>query len=254
VTPRAPAEAYGAFAWAYDPALGNRFFKSIEPELRRLLDQFPPPGRRHLDLACGSGIALEWFLRRRYRSVGLDASLPMLDLARSRSKVPLIAGDMRSLPFRGGFSLVTSIYDSLNHLLRRKDLQETFHQVGRLLAGGGIFLFDVNHPDVYPRVWGLQEPFVSEGKDHRLEMETRWSSFFGRGEARISGWAMAGSKRVEIRERRLQRAWPSAMIRAALGAAGLEVLEERLFDPYREDDGPVKVIFAARKQGPGTRG
>jgi SAM-dependent methyltransferase len=245
--PGAPTEAYGAFALAYDPALGNRFFRSIEPELRRLLDAFPPPGRRHLDLACGSGIALEWFVRRRFRSVGLDASLPMLDLARSRTEAPLIAGDMRALPFRTGFALVTSIYDSLNHLLRRKDLEGTFNQVGQLLATGGIFLFDVNHPDVYPRVWGLQEPFVSEGVGHRLEMETRWSRFFGRGEARISGWAMAGSKRVEIRERRLQRAWPSAQIRLALGRAGLEILEERLFDPYREDDGPVKVIFAARK-------
>lgn len=242
-----PAEAYEAFAWAYDPALGTRFFQSIEPELRRLLDSFPPPGRRHLDLACGSGIALEWFQSRRFRSIGLDASLPMLDLARSRTAAPLVAADMRALPFRLGFSLITSIYDSLNHLLRRRDLEATFNQVGALLAAGGIFLFDVNHPDVYPRVWGLQEPFVSEGTDHRLEMETRWSSFFGRGEARIRGWAMAGSRRVEIRERRLQRAWTSGQIRAALQRAGLETLEERLFDPYGEEDGPVKIVFAARK-------
>ena len=57
----ANSEAYGAFAYAYDKALGERFFKSVRRLLDDLLERYPTPKRSHLDLACGTGLAVESF-------------------------------------------------------------------------------------------------------------------------------------------------------------------------------------------------
>lgn len=247
---KAPAkpEAYGAFAFAYDPALGERFFSAVEPLLDALVRGLPRTGL-HLDVACGSGLAAEWFESRGFRSIGLDASIPMLGIARGRA-ARLIAADMRAMPFRGKFGIATSFYDSLNHLLSRADLRATFQEVGRCLAPGGAFLFDVNHPQIYPRVWGAVDPYESSGADHRLEIDTRWSAALGRGEARVHGWAMTERGVIQIDERRRQRAWTERDLRAALRDAGLQAIEVIPFNPFGEDESvPAKLVFLAKKFG-----
>ena len=242
------SEAYGSFAWAYDEALGLRYFESISTLIEELLETGGIREGRHLDVACGSGLAVEWLRSKGFRSVGVDASLPMLAVGRPRSP-RLVAGDMRALPLRADFSLITSLYDSLNHLLSTRDLRTTFHEVSALLEDGGAFVFDVNHPAVYPRVWGASEPYESTADDHHLEIRTRWSPLFGRGVARVSGWARNGDALVTIHERRRQRAWSEKTLRAVVEETGLTVERVIPFDPYAEedDDHPVKLVFVARK-------
>lgn len=243
----ANSEAYGAFAFAYDPALGERFFAAIEP----LIDGIVRPlgrGGSHLDVACGSGLAARWFESRGFVSVGLDASLPMLGIARGRL-ARLVAADMRAMPFRGRFAVATSFYDSLNHLLSRRDLAATFDEVARCLEPGGTFLFDVNHPRIYPKVWGAVDPYESAGADHELAIHTRWSPTMRRGEARVQGWAATGRGIVPIDERRRQRAWTEPELRTILHRSGLDAIEVIPFDPFAEGhDTPVKLFFVARRR------
>ena len=70
-----PTEAYGAFAYAYDRALGSRFFKAVRTLLDETLEKYPTPKRTHLDVACGTGLVLRHFRERGWKSTGIDASL-----------------------------------------------------------------------------------------------------------------------------------------------------------------------------------
>src|SRR5579864_9396063 len=79
------SEAYASFAYAYDQALGQRFFRAIRRLLRRAIEQHPPRVKTHLDVGCGTAIAVEYFQRLGYRSVGVDLSLSMLQLGRRRA-------------------------------------------------------------------------------------------------------------------------------------------------------------------------
>jgi predicted TPR repeat methyltransferase len=79
-------EAYGAFAYAYDRALGERFFRAAQRMLDDLLAKYPTPKRTHLDLACGTGLVVDYFRTRGWKSTGVDASVAMLEtFARCRS-------------------------------------------------------------------------------------------------------------------------------------------------------------------------
>jgi SAM-dependent methyltransferase len=242
-------EAYLEFAFAYDQALGRRFLASFKPLLRGLLRRHPPPSRRHVDLACGTGLALEFFARSGYRSVGVDGSVPMLTLARTRGR-RLVAGDLRELPLRGHAGLVTCLYDSLNHMLERDALVAAFRAAGSLMESRSVFVFDMNHPDVYPRTWGLSEPFVSADADHRLILDTRYLPEDRLGIAEVSGWAGKGPARVQISETHRQRAYAEEEVRDALEEAGLGVRELVGFDPFLEgnDGSTVKMVFVAGKK------
>src|SRR5438270_35968 len=108
-------EAYGSFAYAYDQALGQRFFRAVRDLLAAILDRYPASERTHLDLACGTGLVSRFFAERGFQTTALDLSLPMLSIARRRA-ARVVAADIRALPFRRTFGRITCLYDSLNHL------------------------------------------------------------------------------------------------------------------------------------------
>ena len=249
MTPTEPAEAYGAFAYAYDKGLGERFFQAVRRVLDRTLAKYPTPKRTHLDLACGTGLAIQHFRYRGWKSIGVDASMDMLALARKRAK-HLVAGDLRALPLRRRFARITCLYDSLNHLTEREDLRDAFRSVRGVMDHDSLFLFDMNHPDVYRAVWGMAEPFVAEGDDYRLEIATSYRARERSGHALVTGWAHVNGERVEIHEQHTQRAWSETDIEKTLNEGGLAIVEVIDFDPYGEIDDldaeGVKLFYVCR--------
>lgn len=242
MTHHPPSEAYEAFAYAYDKGLGERFFRAASLLVADTLERFPTPKRTHLDVACGTGMAVRWFRERGWKSVGVDASVPMLRVARGG-----VAGDMRHLPFRRKFARITCLYDSLNHLLEPSDLVTAFRSIRGVMDEDSLFLFDVNHPEIYPEVWGLSEPYVAKGHDYHLEIATTYRKREKIGRASVTGWAIMGGQKVEIRELHRQRAYSEREITRALGEAGLAPVDVMNFDPYEEahdiEAPTVKLFF-----------
>ena len=240
-------EAYAAFAYAYDEALGNRFFKAVRTLLDAQLKKHATVEKTHLDIACGTGLAIDYFARRGWRSVGVDASFEMLSMARKRSR-KLVAGDFRTLPLRGTFAWITCLYDSLNHIREKNDLITAFRSIRRLMSDDSLLLFDINHPDIYPVVWGMAEPFVADGLDYHLEIATTYRKREATGRARVTGWAaLPDGSRATIDERHSQRAWREREIAEALTEAGLAPIDVIEFDPYGEaeslDVAAVKLFY-----------
>jgi demethylmenaquinone methyltransferase/2-methoxy-6-polyprenyl-1,4-benzoquinol methylase len=120
-------------------------------------------GDRALDLACGTGDIASAVATRGARTVGLDITHRMLQLARlrqgdggrarlrgsagasSRQAVEFITGDMTTLPFRSAsFDLVTTGYGLRNV----PDLDAAIDEIARVLRPGGRLLsLDFNRPD-----------------------------------------------------------------------------------------------------------
>jgi SAM-dependent methyltransferase len=120
-------------------------------------------GGRVLELGCGTGRISLPLGRAGVPLVGIDRSTAMLTRARTRvrrarlaSKVRLIRGDIRLLPFESGrarsrgslptetpaevgFSMVLAPYGLLQSLLSDLDLAATLAEVRRVLQPGGTF-------------------------------------------------------------------------------------------------------------------
>jgi SAM-dependent methyltransferase len=242
------SEAYGAFAHAYDRALGARFFKAVRLLLDQMLEKYPTPKRTHLDVACGTGLVVNHFAARGWKSTGIDASLEMLSRAGGR----IALADMRALPFRRPFARITCLYDSLNHMLAREELVAAFRAMREVMGDDSLLFFDVNHPEIYPEVWGIAEPYVSSAADHHLQIATTYRKREKLGKAMVTGWAVVGGRKVEIRELHRQRAYSEREIVSALAEAHMEAVEVLDFDPYGEEieARTVKLFFVARPTAP----
>ena len=113
------------------------------------------PGQRALDLAAGTGDIAFAIAARGAKTIGLDITHRMLQLAhlrqrsggraRSIERVEFITGDMTSLPFRSGsFDLVTTGYGLRNV----PELGLAIDEIARVLKPGGRMLsLDFNRPE-----------------------------------------------------------------------------------------------------------
>ena len=104
------------------------------------------PGERALDLAAGTGDIAFAVAARGAKTIGLDITHRMLQLARAKSSaVTFITGDMISLPFASNsFDLVTTGYGLRNV----PDLDAAIDEIARVLKPGGRLLsLDFNKPE-----------------------------------------------------------------------------------------------------------
>ena len=126
-----------------------------------------------LDLACGLGLHALRFAEKGVPPVGLDYSAPLLELARARNdSLPLVRGDMRSLPFRdGSFSSVVNFFTSFGYFLRETDNVAVVAEIERVLAPRGRFLCDTFGRDYVIARLIPEESRASAGREYRIR---RW--------------------------------------------------------------------------------
>jgi ubiquinone/menaquinone biosynthesis methyltransferase len=104
------------------------------------------PGERALDLAAGTGDIAFAVAARGAKTIGLDITHRMLQLAAGKSSAAsLVTGDMISLPFMAAsFDLVTTGYGLRNV----PDLTAAIDEIARVLRPGGRMLsLDFNRPE-----------------------------------------------------------------------------------------------------------
>jgi 2-polyprenyl-6-hydroxyphenyl methylase/3-demethylubiquinone-9 3-methyltransferase len=99
-----------------------------------------------LDIGCGGGLICENLAQRGATVMGIDPSAEALRMAREHviksglgHNAWFVQGYAESLPFSdGSFSVITCL-DTLEHV---RDLQATICEIARVLAPGGVFVFD----------------------------------------------------------------------------------------------------------------
>lgn len=127
-----------------------------DENLAAYLDLLPPPGRLALDLGCGEGRIARALGARGYRTVGIDSSPTLVQLAREADPVgEYRLGDAAALPFADeAFDLVV-VFMSLQDF---DDAECALGEAGRVLEPGGFLCFAVIHP-----VWTAGE--IDEERD-----------------------------------------------------------------------------------------
>jgi len=133
--------------------------------LERLLFPYLSRGSRILDLCCGTGHLAEALAARGFRVAGIDGSPEMLSYA--RKKIPwadFIAADAREFKMPPEFKAVISTFDSLNHILKVKDLKKVFRNVHGSLEAGGYFLFDLNMEEAYKKQWHKSSHIIKDDR------------------------------------------------------------------------------------------
>lgn len=100
-----------------------------------------------LDLACGSGRHAVELASRGYKVVGLDLSSTLLKVALESAEaagvqLPLVRGDVRSIPFADTFGCVLNFFTSFGYFKDEEENLEVLASIRRCLIPGGCFMID----------------------------------------------------------------------------------------------------------------
>ncbi len=98
-----------------------------------------------LDLACGTGRHSIPLTQQGYAMVGMDVSANLLKIAKKRwSKLEVVRGDMRFLPFKAhAFAVVISMDTSFGYLPSEKDDLVSLTEIHRTMSKNGVMVLDV---------------------------------------------------------------------------------------------------------------
>jgi SAM-dependent methyltransferase len=153
------------------------------------------PGVRVLDMACGSGFALELAGVIGAECAGIDASPRLVAVARDRSpQADVRVGDMQALPWdAGAFDVVTSfrgIWGTTPHAL---------DEARRVLVPGGRLGLTVwGHLKVSPGGWALGPYSLASEPDVRHQADMNALGKPGVGESVLAAQGFVDVERVTI--------------------------------------------------------
>lgn len=121
---------------------------------------------RILELGAGSGRITIPLARAGFEVTAVDSNKQMLAKLRERmatlpkrvaERITIVEADLRRFEVPGEFPLVLAVFNVLEHLYTRVELDACLRCVRDHLAPGGAFAFDVQLPDL---AWLLRDPWT----------------------------------------------------------------------------------------------
>lgn len=231
---------------------GKDYSELILPRLLTAIQAHRISGSTMADLACGTGTLALMMARRGWRVVGVDASAGMIAQAEAKAApsglpVSYLRQDMREFRLPHEVHLVTSFFDSLNHVLSIAGLAGVFRRVHAALRPGGWFVFDMNNELCFTLLWTRSETIAHE--EFLLELANSYDRGKGIAECRVTLTRRGGGTEAPQVEIVREKLYSGREVRDALSGAGFTVRECVDFNfTLNPDVGKIKTWWVAEKE------
>lgn len=253
-------DAYTSFALVYDLFMDNVPYEEWHEYLVAILKEYDISDGILLDLGCGTGKMARLLRKDGYDMIGVDNSMEMLEIARSKEQLQEENGqkeilyllqDMQEFELYGTVRAVYSGCDSLNYILNEEELKTVFELVNNYLDPGGIFIFDMNTSYKYEEL--LSDNTFAENRE---ECSFIWENYYDEDE-RINEYDLTlfiqePDEKNEVfyryQETHYQKNYKLNTICSLLEQAGLKL--EAVYDAYTREplcDTSERMLIIARE-------
>ncbi len=248
--------AYEAIAPVYDDFTAHHDYQDWVGKLLGVGADHGLRGDTVLDIACGTGKSFLPMLDQGWKVTACDISPSMVEFARAKAggNVRIEIADMRELPVYGSFDLVCCLDDAVNYLHSRAELEQALRGMAANMAPHALLIFDSNTVITYRGFFA--EQFEMEMNGRRLIWDGHEDEDFAPGEIAEATFAVEplepGTGPSIPPEQHRQRHHPEAEVRAALEAAGLELVDlyghhhDGVFHQPMDEAVHTKAIYVAR--------
>jgi ubiquinone/menaquinone biosynthesis C-methylase UbiE len=146
----------------YDLVKSHRNHDAEAASIRGLIHQYAPQAKTVLEVACGTGTLLARL--KEYERVGVDASEPMLAVARKKlgDGVALVHGKMQDFRLPRPGADVLLLLDGAIGYAGLAELEPTLQQFARHLVDGGLLIVE---PWYTPDEWEPKKVHVTHHAD-----------------------------------------------------------------------------------------
>lgn len=244
--------AYQNFAAVYDELMSdipyNRYAELLELAVGTSFAH-----TKLLDIGCGTGLLAVQLAKKGAEVIGIDISPSMLEVAKARAAslcLP-IHFEQQSMQQLTGFSNIDAAVisiDSINYVIEKEDVTETFRRIYQALRKGGVLLFDVHSTYKMDEIF-LDGPFTFDNERIAYIWETEEAEWIHSVYSELAFFVRTTSGQYErFDEVHLQRTWPVHEYVHMLTSVGFEI--ERIFADW-EDEPPSeeseRIFFQVRK-------
>ena len=247
-------EQYTSVASVYD-ALNSHFDYAAYADYltKQIKSNEATPTSLVLDLACGTGKMTFELRKRGFDMTGVDLSEDMLAVARDIcfdkkiDDVLWLCQPMQEFELYGTVDACVCCLDSLNYLTKPSELSKCFELVHNYLIPNGIFVFDMNTPYRFERVYA-QNDYVLESEgalvawQNEYNQKTKICKFYLSIFEELEDGSYQRSDEVQR-----ERCYTKKQITDALIKAGFEMLSiHGSIDGKEAADTDEKWYFTAR--------
>lgn len=209
-------DAFADLARYYDPLMSHVNYDRWFFTTTALADLVKEP-IRHLDAACGTATLVTMLRKTGWDSMGSDLSPAMIQTGKKKdTALPLAVADLRGLPYRESFDIITCLFDSLNFLLEEEELAEAFVQLHGALRDGGILYADI-----------ITERMVTEHFEGQSWTEdndgftSRWASEYDKKKAIAESYVRINTGNTSVIR---ERVYDLPLVKRLLEKAGFDIL------------------------------
>lgn len=220
--PMAGNALYTDLSGYYDLMCADIDYQAQSHCVQRLHQLFGNGGRRHLDLACGTGPHVQHFLKAGFASSGLDINQPMLDLAAERCpQATFSCQDMCGFEVDQAQDLITCFLYSIHYSASIERLHACLSSAHAALAPGGLLCFNSVDKLKIDNQSAVSHRVAHEGANLRFA-----SAWYYRGE----GEQQALRLRIEREADGQAQVWHDEHPMVAVSFDQLQALLEPLFE------------------------
>jgi len=138
-------EPYTILAQNYDYLLRHVDYHEWYTYIKAVMHKHVPDPRLVLELGCGTGRFGAKFSADNYRIYGMDRSLEMLKVAKTRAykNYRVFCADMTAFHVAQKPDFIFSVHDTMNYLLEPMDIRMALRSVRDIMHDRSVFMFDI---------------------------------------------------------------------------------------------------------------
>lgn len=146
------SEPYSSLAEIYDSVMQDVDYETWADYIDEIIMHHHPEARDLLELACGTGtMALSLEELGFFRITATDGAPEMIKAAQNKaakvhSEVKFQVVDFLDIRLERTFDVVFMVFDSINYLHTKEEIEQLFRQVSSVLKSDGLFIFDFTTP------------------------------------------------------------------------------------------------------------
>lgn len=200
-----------------------------------------------LELGCGTGKFGAKFSSNNYSIVGIDKSMEMLSVAKTRAfrNFRILCSDIRNFVLKQKFDFIFCVHDTMNYLLEKDDIHSVLKSVKNVMHNGSVFMFDITTEHNIERFFNNKTSFY---KTRGLHIE--WNNSYDRDKKIIRSHFTTTDREGSIhKEEHVQQIYSVEEISEILELEGFNILHicsDYTFNPPSPDT--VMINFIVEKK------
>ena len=238
-------EPYTDLAPVYDFLLRHVDYQEWYDYIVSVMNRYIDRPENIVELGCGTGRFGTKFSNDGYTIYGIDKSINMLRVAKTRAflNFRILGADITNFQLAKKMDFIFSVHDTVNYLLEYADILNMFRCVREIMHDTSVFMFDITTEH------NIYKNFNGKTARHQIQSGTvEWSNRYDATRKLVSSTIAIKKQKKTIIEEHVQRIYSSDEISELLRESGLALLD--IFGDYTflpPADDTIMINFVARR-------